>query len=85
MSDTHAKHSPYTVLPDEPQVYELSPQYIAEVTNRRTNATSCRLNIIMKTCIARTECQIRSHGVNMTEYSALQDPTSSIISRQRRT
>ncbi|KAI3341241.1 hypothetical protein F4824DRAFT_306787 [Ustulina deusta] len=31
MSDTHAKHSPYTVLPDEPQVYELSPQYIAEV------------------------------------------------------
>ncbi|KAF2968451.1 hypothetical protein GQX73_g5072 [Xylaria multiplex] len=29
--DPHAKANPYTVLPGEPQVYELSPQYIAEV------------------------------------------------------
>ncbi|KAI0539340.1 hypothetical protein GGR58DRAFT_464695 [Xylaria digitata] len=29
--DPHAKANPYTALPSEPQVYELSPQYIAEV------------------------------------------------------
>ncbi|KAI1422788.1 hypothetical protein F5Y12DRAFT_717023 [Xylaria sp. FL1777] len=31
MNDIPVKVNPYTELPDEPQVYELSPQYIAEV------------------------------------------------------
>ncbi|KAI1295104.1 hypothetical protein F5Y03DRAFT_399362 [Xylaria venustula] len=31
INDLHAKDNPYTTLPGEPQVYELSPQYIAEV------------------------------------------------------
>ncbi|KAI0799511.1 hypothetical protein GGR55DRAFT_476789 [Xylaria sp. FL0064] len=31
MSDTHVKDNPYTELPDDPRLYELSPQYIAEV------------------------------------------------------
>ncbi|KAI0972942.1 hypothetical protein F4678DRAFT_427416 [Xylaria arbuscula] len=31
INDLHAKDNPYTTLSDEPQVYELSPQYIAEV------------------------------------------------------
>ncbi|GAW15720.1 hypothetical protein ANO14919_051390 [Xylariales sp. No.14919] len=31
-NDPHAKANPYTVIPNEPpQIYELSPQYIAEV------------------------------------------------------